>query len=139
MLNDNGRSYSFDVRGSGYGRGEGVITLLLKRLNDALDAGDHVRAIIRNTLVNQDGKTAGITLPDGQAQESLERHAFQNVNIDPRDVDYVKAHGTGTIAGDLVEMKAIANVFCQNRRSSLHVGSIKSNIGTWRALVGWLV
>ena len=95
MLNSNGRSYPFDVRGSGYGRGEGVVTLLLKRLDDALEARDPIRAIIRNTSVNQDGKTSGITLPNGQAQEILGRRSFQNANLDPRGIHYIEAHGTG--------------------------------------------
>jgi len=129
MLNDHGKSYSFDSRGSGYGRGEGVATLVLKRLDDALQAGDPIRAIICNTAINQDGKTFGITLPSEQAQEALQRFAYDEACIDPRDVGYIEAHGTGTSAGDYAEIKAIANVFCANRKGPLHVGSIKSNIG----------
>ena len=131
MLNTDGKSYSFDARGSGYGRGEGVATVLLKRLDDALRAGDHIRAIIRNTAVNQDGKTNGITLPSQKAQESLQRSIFERADLNPRNVQYVEAHGTGTVAGDLAELQGIANVFCEKRHSldSLYVGSIKSNIG----------
>lgn len=131
MLSDTGRSYSFDTRGLGYGRGEGVATVLLKCLDDALQAGDHVRAIIRNTAVNQDGKTNGITLPSQQAQESLLRSIYQGTGLNPHDIRYVEAHGTGTVAGDIAELGGIANVFCgDGRRSdSLYVGSIKSNIG----------
>lgn len=129
MLNDDGRSYAFDARGSGYGRGEGVTCLLLKRLDDALKAGDTIRAVIRDTAVNQDGRTSGITLPSQQAQEALQRSIFRTSGIDPLDIDYVEAHGTGTVAGDQAELQAIAKVFCENRTSNLHVGSIKSNIG----------
>lgn len=131
MLNNNGRSYPFDFRGSGYGRGEGVAAILLKRLDDALRAGDNIRAIVRNTAVNQDGKTNGITLPSQKAQQSLQRSIFERAGLDPRSVQYVEAHGTGTAAGDLAELQGIANVFCGNGRfpDSLYVGSIKSNIG----------
>lgn len=131
MLDDTGRSYSFDRRGNGYGRGEGVTAILIKRLDLALQAGDHVRAIIRNTAVNQDGKTPGITLPSQMAQEHLQRSIYQDAGLNPFDVSYIEAHGTGTTAGDLTEMKAISNVFRDHGQASgsLFVGSIKSNIG----------
>lgn len=130
MLSDTGRSHPFDSRGSGYGRGEGVTTVLIKRLDDALQAGDPVRAIIRNTAVNHDGKTNGITLPNQRSQESLERSIYQGAGLDPHNICYVEAHGTGTAAGDLAELQGIANVFCGNdRQHNLYVGSIKSNIG----------
>lgn len=131
MLDDSGRSYSFDRRGNGYGRGEGVTAILVKRLDHALKAGDHVRAIIRNTAVNQDGRTPGITLPSQIAQERLQRSIYQDASLNPLNVSYIEAHGTGTTAGDLTELKAISNVFCNHgqRSGSLFVGSIKSNIG----------
>ena len=129
MLNGEGKSFSFDARGTGYGRGEGIACLVLKRLDDALQAKDPIRAIIRGSAVNQDGKTAGITLPSREAQENLQRRLYQDINIDPRSVGYVEAHGTGTVAGDLAEMEAIANVFCSEREEPILVGSVKSNIG----------
>ena len=131
MLNHNGRSYSFDARGTGYGRGEGATTVLLKRLDDALQAGDDIRAVIRNTAVNQDGRTNGITMPSQQAQQNLQESMYKSAGIDPHDIPYIEAHGTGTVAGDQIELQAIANVFCASnrRRGSLVVGSIKSNIG----------
>ena len=108
-----------------------MVSILLKRLDDALRAGDHVRAIIRNSAVNQDGKTSGITLPNQQAQERLGSSVYEYAHLDPTNIHFIEAHGTGTAAGDLTEMRAIANVFCHNgrRRDSLYVGSIKSNIG----------
>jgi acyl transferase domain-containing protein len=63
MLNDDGRCYSFDSRGSGYGRGEGSAIVVVKTLSDAIRCGDPIRGVIRNTAVNQDGKISGITLP----------------------------------------------------------------------------
>ena len=129
MLNSQGRSFPFDTRGAGYGRGEGSTTVLLKRLDDAIQARSPVRAIIRNTAVNQDGKTTGIIHPNEKAQEELMRSVYASAGIEPREVGYVEAHGTGTLAGDLAETQAIAEVFCVDRDSSLCVGSIKSNIG----------
>lgn len=131
MLNDNGRSYPFDARGAGYGRGEGVTAVVLKRLDDALDAGDSIRAVIRNTAVNHDGKTNGITLPSSKAQEVLQKKSYQQAGLDPCAVQYMEAHGTGTVAGDVAELKGIFQAFGKNRAPSnpLYVGSIKSNIG----------
>ncbi|KAK3174023.1 putative PKS/NRPS-like protein biosynthetic cluster [Lepraria neglecta] len=131
MLNDNGRSYPFDARGAGYGRGEGVTAVVLKRLDDALNAGDSIRAVIRNTSVNHDGKTKGITLPSAKAQETLQRTTYQQAGLDPCTVQYMEAHGTGTAAGDVAELQGIAQAFCKNRPPSnpLYIGSIKSNIG----------
>nr|QED55501.1 TRI17 [Trichoderma rodmanii] len=131
MLNANGRSISFDSRGAGYGRGEGVATLVIKRLDDAIRANDPIRAIIRDAAINQNGHTAGITLPSAAAQQALERKVWKNIGLDPRDVGYVEAHGTGTLAGDSAELDGISRVFCQDRDadSPLVVGSIKSNIG----------
>ncbi|PQE27778.1 polyketide synthase protein [Rutstroemia sp. NJR-2017a BVV2] len=116
--------------GSGYGRGEGVVSVVLKRLDDALQSGDHIRAIIRNTGVNQDGKTNGITMPSSEAQKSLQKSIYDSSGIHPHQVQFVEAHGTGTLAGDTAEIGAIASVFCDPRRpDTLVVGSIKSNIG----------
>ena len=106
-----------------------MATIVLKRLDDALQAGDSIRAIIRETGVNQDGKTSGITLPSQDAQESLIRSVYSRARLDPREVGYVEAHGTGTIAGDSAELKSIMNSFGTDRNTPLYVGSIKSNIG----------
>lgn len=94
-----GKSYAFDSRASGYGRGEGVATLILKPLNDALRDGDPIRAVIRETLLNQDGKTPTITSPSQAAQEDLVRSCYKSAGLDPSKTTYVEAHGTGTRAG----------------------------------------
>ena len=130
-MNEGGKCYSFDRRGSGYGRGEGVAMVVLKRLDDALREGDAIRGVIRNTAVGQDGKTSGITLPNGAAQQDLIRSAYQAVMLDPREIGYVEAHGTGTVAGDITEIGAISQTFCEDRSQEkpLYIGSIKGNIG----------
>lgn len=131
FLSDQGRCYSFDDRGSGYGRGEGVAALIIKPLRDALAAGDPIRAVIRNTTVNQDGKTPGITMPSSEAQESMMRSAYADAGLDPTQTTYVEAHGTGTKVGDPMEITAIAAVLSRWRTHSnpLFVGSVKANIG----------
>ncbi|KFH44962.1 Nonribosomal peptide synthetase-like protein [Hapsidospora chrysogenum ATCC 11550] len=129
MLNDDGKSYSFDERGDGYGRGEGIATLVLKRLDDAIADGDPIRAIIRNSGINHDGKTNGISYPSPEAQQELAELVYAEAGLDPRETEYVEAHGTGTQAGDKVEMTAIRKVFCENRDSEVLLGSVKANVG----------
>ena len=131
MLNDDGKCYAFDSRGKGYARSEGVATIVLKRLADAVKAGDPIRAIVRNTGMNQDGKTNGIMLPSSQAQEDLMRSIHLDAGLDPIFTGYVEAHGTGTQAGDAAEINSISKVFCTGieRTQPLFVGSIKANFG----------
>ena len=134
-MSGDGKSNAFDSRASGYGRGEGVATLVVKRLKDALAAGDPIRAVIRESLLNQDGKTETITTPSLEAQENLIRGCYRRAGLDPRDTQYFEAHGTGTQAGDTVEARAIATVFGSDREPLL-IGSIKTNIGHTEAASG---
>ena len=131
FLSDEGRCYAFDNRGSGYGRGEGIACVIIKPLEDAVSARDPIRAIIRNTAVNQDGRTPGITMPSRSAQENMMRAAYSKANLNPLETRYIEAHGTGTAAGDEEEAATIAAVFGRHRTASdpLIVGSIKTNIG----------
>lgn len=136
MLSPDGRSYAFDSRANGYGRGEGVGTVVIKRLKDALADGDSIRAVIRETYLNQDGKTETITSPSQEAQEALMRECYRRAGLSPRDTQYFEAHGTGTPTGDPIEARAIAAVFGANRTESLRIGSVKTNIGHTEAASG---
>ncbi|OOO04460.1 Beta-ketoacyl synthase [Aspergillus oryzae] len=131
FLSPDGRCHTFDENASGYARGEGIGCLILKPLRDAIQDHDPIRAIIRGSGLNQDGRTPGITLPNGTSQEALMRHVYEVAGLDPCETDFVEAHGTGTQAGDHIETAALAKVFCHNRRPMrpLRVGSIKTNIG----------
>lgn len=129
LLNKDGRSYSFDSRGSGYGRGEGVTVVVLKRLSDALKSNDPVLGVIRSSAVGQNGRTRNITMPSEEAQRNLIKTAYKAVSLSPCDTSYVEAHGTGTVAGDVAEINAINEVFGSGRKKPLSVGSIKANIG----------
>ncbi|AEO68274.1 polyketide synthase [Thermothielavioides terrestris NRRL 8126] len=131
MLSSTGRCYPFDVRGEGYGRGEGFVVMVLKRLRDALRDRDPIRSVVLGTGVNQDGYTAsGITHPSRSAQADLIRSVYARLGLRPHDTAYVEAHGTGTVAGDQEELAAIADVFTGTDRSlPLYVGSNKGSIG----------
>lgn len=132
FLSPDGRSYTYESRADGYARGEGVACLVLKRLDDALRDGDNVRAVIRGTGLNQDGKTPGITHPSGEQQAALIRSVYDRAGLDTRETSYVEAHGTGTQVGDVVEAKALYEAFGRRRTpdmAPLLVGSVKTNIG----------
>lgn len=98
-MSADGKSYAFDEQANGYGRGEGVATIVIKRLEDALAAGDPVRAIIRETHVNQDGRTESITSPSKAAQMKLMHDCYRKAGLDPRETQYfeVRIEGTGEI------------------------------------------
>ncbi|KAF9883547.1 hypothetical protein FE257_003186 [Aspergillus nanangensis] len=131
FLSPEGRCHTFDQKANGYARGEGIGCVVLKPLRDALRDHDPIRAIIRGSGSNQDGRTAGITLPSGPAQEALIRHVYRSAGLDPTETDFVETHGTGTQAGDPIETAALGKVFCLNRATDrpLRIGSIKTNVG----------
>lgn len=132
FLSPDGRCYTFDERANGYARGEGVGCLILKPLRDALNDNDTIRAVIRGSGSNQDGKTSGITLPSGTAQEELARSVYAAAGLSPLETEYVECHGTGTQAGDPQETGALSRVFAGPARPPdrpLRIGSIKTNVG----------
>jgi acyl transferase domain-containing protein len=99
MMSPDGTSHSFDESANGYGRGEGIGAVLLKPVSAALADGDHIRAIIRGTGINQDGRTPGITLPSPTSQANLIRSTYERHGLSMRDTAYFEAHGTGTPVG----------------------------------------
>lgn len=130
VLSPDGRSWSFDARANGYGRGEGVGTVIIKPLRAALRDENCVRAVIRGSGSNQDGRTPGITVPSVAAQEQLVREVYRAADIDPSQTGYVEAHGTGTQVGDPLEVQAIVSALSSKPRDTpLYVGSVKSVVG----------
>jgi acyl transferase domain-containing protein/NADPH:quinone reductase-like Zn-dependent oxidoreductase len=137
MLSPDGRCGTFDASANGYVRGEGCGVIVLKRLSDALAAGDPIVALIRGSAVNQDGPSAGFTVPNGPSQETVIRQALHNGGIRPDEVGYVEAHGTGTALGDPIEVGALGSVFGRSdRQQSLAIGSVKTNLGHLEAAAG---
>ncbi|KAJ5295280.1 hypothetical protein PENANT_c001G08927 [Penicillium antarcticum] len=129
LLGPQGRSFSFDSRAEGYVRGEGVGTVVVKPLYAALRDGDSIRAVIRETGANQDGRTSGITVPSADAQERLIREVYWRAGLDFEDTRLVEAHGTGTRTGDPIEAGALARAFKCRRDTPLYIGAIKTSIG----------
>jgi 3-oxoacyl-(acyl-carrier-protein) synthase/NADPH:quinone reductase-like Zn-dependent oxidoreductase/acyl carrier protein len=136
MLSAQGRCKTFDASADGYVRGEGCGVVVLKRLRDAVGAGDRIIAIIRGTAMNNDGRSAGLTAPNGPSQTSVIRDALADAQVAPRDVAFVEAHGTGTPLGDPIELRALADAYGNHRSSPLVVGSVKTNIGHLEAAAG---
>ncbi|MFK7874841.1 MAG: SDR family NAD(P)-dependent oxidoreductase [Paracoccaceae bacterium] len=131
MLSPDGRCKSFDESGNGYVRSEGGGLVLLKRLEDAEADGDNILGVLRATGINSDGRTMGLSMPNGEAQTALLDELYDEANIDAERVFYVEAHGTGTSVGDPIECGALGKVLGAPRAdgSVCHIGSIKSNIG----------
>lgn len=131
ILSPDGRCFTFDQRANGFVPGEGVGVVLLKRLADAEKDGDNICGVIRGWGVNQDGKTNGITAPNGQSQQRLQKDVYERFGIQPADIQLVEAHGTGTRLGDPIEVEALCETFRQftNKEKFCAIGSLKSNIG----------
>ncbi len=156
FLSPDGKCFTFDARANGYGRGEGVGVVILKRLSDAIRDNDTIRAVIRGTNVNQDGRTPGeciygqmqrkshtnhqkgITLPSKEAQVANIKAVYKAAGLSFADTAYVECHGTGTQAGDWRELKAISETLGSSRTpdNPIFVGSVKPNIGHLEGAAG---
>ncbi|KAH7030236.1 polyketide synthase module [Macrophomina phaseolina] len=127
-----GKCHTFDSKADGYIKAEAINAVILKRLGDALRDGDPIRAVIRGTANNHNGRTPGIASPSSEDQAQAIRAAYRNAGIDDFGLtSYLECHGTGTNAGDPIEVKGIASVFADGRARDkpLVIGSLKSNIG----------
>ncbi|KAL3442886.1 hypothetical protein BJX65DRAFT_312346 [Aspergillus insuetus] len=140
MLSPEGISHTFDDRANGYGRGDGIGAMVVKRLSDALRDGDTIRAVIRGSGVNADGKTPSVTQPSSTAQAELIIQTYEDAGLDLSQTGYFECHGTGTPIGDPLELTAIASTLGAARRAAgkppLHIGSIKPTVGHTEGCAG---
>jgi acyl transferase domain-containing protein len=138
MLSADGRCRTFDAKASGFGRAEGGGMIVLKRLSDAQADGDRIEAVILGSALNHDGRTSGLTVPNGPAQQAVIRQALNASRIDPAAVSYIETHGTGTTLGDPIEVGALGKVFGETRTRDrpLVLGAVKTNIGHLEAAAG---
>ncbi len=138
MLAPDGRCKTFDAAADGFARGEGCGVIVLRRLSDAVAQGDPILALVRGSAINQDGRSSGLTAPNGQAQQAVIRQALANAHVSPADIGYVETHGTGTVLGDPVEVQALAAVLREGRSPDdpVRMGAVKTNIGHLEAAAG---
>lgn len=131
MLSPTGRCNVFDASGDGYVRSEGGGIFLLKDYDQAVADGNHILAVVANSSINMDGRKSGLTVPNPKAQAALLTQAYAQAGIDPADIDYIEAHGTGTAVGDPIETRAIGDALGARRPKDkpLPIGSVKSNLG----------
>lgn len=122
---------AFSDHANGYVRSEGAAMALILPLSEAQRRGHRIHGLILSTVLNQDGRTPGMTMPSGPAQEAMLREAYGLAGVTPDEVDYVEAHGTGTAIGDPIEAGAIGRVLGAPRQGSapLYLGSVKTNLG----------
>jgi acyl transferase domain-containing protein len=113
---------TFDASANGYARADAVNAVYIKRLDDAIRDGNPIRAVIRSTVVNFDGRTSGISNPSTSAQETLMREAYRQAGLDAAETAFCECHGTGTAAGDPIEAMAVANVW--GKRGGILIGSV---------------
>jgi polyketide synthase 13 len=138
VLAPDGRIKSFSSDADGYARSEGGGMLVLKRVADARRDGDEILAVIAGSAINHDGRSNGMLAPNPDAQAEVLRKAYKDAGIDPRTVDYIEAHGTGTILGDPIEADGLGRVVGKGRAADKPalLGAVKSNVGHLESAAG---
>jgi acyl transferase domain-containing protein/acyl carrier protein/alpha-ketoglutarate-dependent taurine dioxygenase len=130
LTSSDGHCRAFDAAGDGTVFGQGAGVLLLRRLTDALESGDAIRAVILGSAINNDGSDkAGFTAPSVGGQAAVIAGALASAGVEANTIDYVETHGTGTSVGDAIELRALKSVFHDRASFPCRIGSVKSNIG----------
>ena len=137
-LSPDSQCKTFDEHANGYARSEGCGVLLLKRTTDALRDKDNILAVIKASAITNDGKSAGLTVPNGKSQEAVMMKALEQTELANSDISYIEAHGTGTPLGDPIEVHAINTVYGAGRSKDnpLYIGAVKTNIGHLESAAG---
>ena len=141
FLSKTGNCQTYDNDADGYCRGDGIGTVIIKRLEDAEADNDRILGVILETITNHSANAVSITHPHAPTQEDLFKKVMDDAGVDPHDVNYVEMHGTGTQAGDGTEMTSVTNVFAPpsrkgTRSQPLHLGTVKANVGHGEAVSG---
>lgn len=132
------KSKSFDNTADGTGEGEGVVSILIKPLQAAIEDQDYIYSVIKGSAINQDGNSIGLTAPNPSAQAKLIKKAWEKSGIDPKTINYIETHGTATNLGDPIEIQGITQAFKNytNMKHFCGLGAVKSNIGHLGAAAG---
>ncbi len=131
LLSPEGQCKAFDPEANGMVLGEGAGMAVLKRLDAAVRDQDHIYGVIKGSAINQAGKTNGMTAPSVASQKQLIKEVYTKSQINPETIGYIEAHGTGTVLGDRMELKAFSEVFEEftDKTQYCVIGSHKPNIG----------
>ncbi|MFS0873158.1 SDR family NAD(P)-dependent oxidoreductase [Paenibacillus xylanilyticus] len=144
MLSVDGQCKTFDATANGYVRGEGVAAMFLKPLDKAMEDRDNILGVIKATAINHGGRSNFLTAPNVSAQSEVVYTALQRSEVDPRNISYIEAHGTGTPLGDPIEINALKKAYgqyyeergLQPRENTCLLGSVKTNIGHLESAAG---
>lgn len=138
MLSPDHQCYAFSEKANGFVPGEAVAAVVLKRLSQAEKDGDYIHAVIVGSGINQDGRTNGIIAPNSKSQSALQKSVYEKFKINPRQIGYIEAHGTGTKLGDPIELDGLQETFSTftQQKQFCAIGSVKSNMGHAAAAAG---
>jgi acyl transferase domain-containing protein/acyl carrier protein len=135
-LSPDGRCKAFAASADGFGRAEGCGVIVLARRADARAAGHRVRALVRATALNHDGRSSTLIAPSQEAQAALLREILADTGLRSEDINYVETHGTGTPVGDPIEFEAMREILGGERMQLLRLGAVKSNLGHLESAAG---
>ncbi|KAF7358399.1 Polyketide synthase [Mycena venus] len=127
LLSPDGICKPFDEKADGFGRGEGVIVVVLKPLRDAVRDHDHVYSVVVGSAINATGSRMPLNVPSEYSEQECVYEAYSRAGMKPHDADYIELHATGTSVGDPIEMNAAGSIFAKDVPATF--GSVKGNIG----------
>ncbi|MFT7032010.1 MAG: iturin family lipopeptide synthetase A [Cyclobacteriaceae bacterium] len=138
ILSKDSKTRTFDNSSDGTVGGEGCVSIMIKPLNKAVRDKDKIWAVIKGSASNNDGASAGITAPNSIAQEEVIVKAWENAKINPENISYIEAHGTGTALGDPIEIEGLTRAFARytEKKQFCAIGSVKTNIGHLNSVSG---
>ncbi len=137
IFSSDGHCRAFDAKSSGTVIGEGVGVVVLKRLEEAIEDGDNIYAVIKGSATNNDGAVkVGFTAPTVDGQVDVIKDALFMADVNPEDISYIETHGTGTLLGDPIEIEALSRSFNTSSKGYCPIGTVKSNIGHLDAAAG---
>ncbi|MFC1770417.1 beta-ketoacyl synthase N-terminal-like domain-containing protein [Candidatus Margulisiibacteriota bacterium] len=136
LLSAAGRCKSFGKGADGYVSSEGAISILIKPLSQAVADKDYIYGVIKATSINHGGNVRTFTAPHPDAQAEVIKNTYQKAKIDPKTINYLEAHGTGTAIGDPIELLGLKKAFGQHKKPFCALGSVKSNLGHLEGVAG---
>lgn len=130
MFSPDGHCRPFDAKAKGTVFSNGMALVAMKKLDAAIESGDHIYAVIKGSAINNDGSNKiSYTAPSEDGQVEVIREAYRNAGIDPETVGYIEAHGTGTLLGDPIEVASLTRAFATDKKQFCTLGSLKGNVG----------